>query len=240
MARPWPDDCIQTCCRDWWIEDRAATLVRGRLLHTFVAFPDVKPYRLVPEDRGDDPKDHSRFRVRIEPFTAGSPPKPAPDSLPVAAMPLHPGENYVVQRGKTRPAVVVSQGGVDIPVGVRGGGARWQTSPRLIVAPYYGTDQGWDAGFVARIRHAEWPQYMWDQLPVGGVDESVLRLDQMFPMGRDDSSAFRLTDYRLGDDGLSVLDEWVRWTITGGLDPKGPLAGIRAMLMRVEGPEDSR
>ena len=232
MPESWPEDCIQFCCNSWWIEDGAHTLVRGRLLWTFVAFPENKPYRLVPEDRGDDPKDHSRFRVKIEPFDAGNPPKPAPDSLPVAGLPLHEGENYFVQRGKTRPVVVVGTGGEDIPRAIRGGGARWQTSPRLIVAPYYGTDQGWNPKFVERIRHAEWPQYVWDRLPLSReAQASILRLDQLFAMGKDDASAYRLTQYRLSDEALTVLDEWLRWATFGVLNPVGALAGLRAILM---------
>lgn len=233
MADSWPDDCVQFCCDAWWIEDPTPTIVRGRLLWTFVAFPESKPYRLVPEDRGDDPKDHSRFRVRIEPFDAGNPPRPAPDSLPVAGLPLHEGENYFVQRGKTRPVVVVGTGGQDVPRTVRGGGARWQTSPRMTVAPYYGTEQGWNPEFVRRIRHAEWPQYVWDRLPCSRDGESsVLRLDQLFPVGKDDASAYRLTRFRLSDEGLAVLDEWLRWAILGVMDPEGALAGLRAILMQ--------
>jgi len=236
MPDSWPEDCIQFCCNSWWVEDKAPTLVRGRLLWTFVAFPETKPYRLVPEDRGDDPKDHSRFRVKIEPFNAGSPPKAAPDSLPVAGLPLHEGENYLVQRGKTRPVVVLSTGGEEIPHGVRGGGARWQTSPRLIVGPYYGTDQGWNPQFVERIRHAEWPQYFWDKLPGAGEgQESVLRFDQLFPMGKGDASAYRLTQHRLSEEALTVLDEWLRWAMFGLLNLDGALAGLRAILMSAPG-----
>jgi hypothetical protein len=151
-------------------------------------------------------------------------------------LPLHEGENYFVQRGRTRPVVVVGTGGQDVPGAVRGGGARWQTSPRMTVAPYYGTEQGWNPEFVRPIRHAEWPQYVWDQLPCSRDGQSsVLRLDQLFPVGKDDASGCRLTKSRLSEEGLAVLDEWLRWAILGVMDPEGALAGLRAILMESDG-----
>jgi hypothetical protein len=55
-------------------------------------------------------------------------------------------------------------GGTPIPRSLRAGQQRWQANPTLLVAPYYGADAGpsragWNAEFVGRIRHAEYPQY---------------------------------------------------------------------------------
>src|SRR5207302_873569 len=61
------------------------------------------------------------------------------------------------------------------------GQARWQSARTLLVAPFYGADAsgtrgGWPAPFVDRIRRAEYPQYIWDQLPSpGGPIDSIFR-----------------------------------------------------------------
>lgn len=57
------------------------------------------------------------------------------------------------------------------------------------MAPFYGADRdgrrgGWNPLFLERIRRGEYPQYLWDKLPVGTqVKESVLRLDHLQPLG---------------------------------------------------------
>ena len=83
----------------------------------------------------------------------------------------------------------MSTGGTEVPKPLRIGAARYQTNPTLLAAPYYGADfggstGGWRPEFVARIRRCEYPQYLWDHLPVGGRDESILRLDHIQPVGK--------------------------------------------------------
>ncbi len=124
---------------------------------------------------------------------------------------------------------------VDIPGGLRTRGARWQTAPTLLVAPYYGVDPdgtrgGWRPEFVQRIRRAEYPQYVWDALPIGGPKESVLRLDHAFPVARN-PAAFRATEHRLSSDALGVLDEWLTWLVRGTLEANSLLAYIRTQLL---------
>src|SRR5207245_1659934 len=56
--------------------------------------------------------------------------------------------------------------------------------------PFYGADaggtrSGWHPPFVERIRRAEYPQYVWDKLPITGATESILRLDHVFALGAD-------------------------------------------------------
>jgi len=79
MADAWPEDSIQYCCDPWWKSETSNALQRGQLLLAWVPFVDVKPLRMVPEDRGEDPKNHSRIRVCIEPLDLQKPPQPAPD-----------------------------------------------------------------------------------------------------------------------------------------------------------------
>lgn len=108
----------------------------------------MKPYRLIPESRGDDPRQHSRAEFRIETFRIGDPPKGI-GTLPVAAFPIREGETYLVQRGKRRPAVVVSTGGLPVSKDLRPGREHWQSARSILVAPFYGADPG-STGWVAR------------------------------------------------------------------------------------------
>jgi hypothetical protein len=63
------------------------------------------------------------------------------------------------------------------------GKPKWQTAPPVLVAPYYGVDEGgkragFKSEFVSRIRRCDYPQFMWDKLPIrGNTIESILRLD---------------------------------------------------------------
>lgn len=82
---------------------------------------------------------------------------------------------------------------------------------------------------MTRIRHAEYPQYVWDKLPLPGAEESVLQLDQIFPVG-EDPAGYELKEYRLGDDALVLLDEWILWLFTGSLPEQSILADIRRGL----------
>jgi hypothetical protein len=105
----------------------------------------------------------------------------------------------------------------------------------LLVAPYYGVDRdgtrgGWRPDFVQRIRRAEYAQYIWDSLPVGGPKESILRLDHVFPIARN-AAAFEVTEHRLTPDALGIVDEWLRWLTTTVLAEGGLLADIRAELL---------
>jgi hypothetical protein len=86
---------------------------------------------------------------------------------------------------------------------------------------------GFDPEFVDRIRRAEYPEYVWNALPIGGsTDESLLMLKQLQPIGRH-HNAYDLTRYRLSAGALAVIDEWVEWLVTGRLDPDGVLAMLR-------------
>ncbi|MBW2740262.1 MAG: hypothetical protein JRE64_15775 [Deltaproteobacteria bacterium] len=74
--------------------------------------------------------------------------------------------------------------------------------------------------FVKRIRRCEYPQYMWDLLPINGsTEESVMRLDHLQPVGRSQDS-MELLDYCLSDDALLLFDEWLEWLLKGFLKQK--------------------
>jgi hypothetical protein len=114
VSPTYPDDAVQTLTSTWWVEDKTEAIVRGRLLWTWVRYPEMEPYRLIPEGRGEDARQHARAHFRIETFRMGDPPRGIA-TLPVAALPIRDGETYLVQRGKRRPAIVISTGGVEVP-----------------------------------------------------------------------------------------------------------------------------
>ncbi len=228
----FPEDSIQAQFGSWWVEDPAQTVVRGRLIRTLVPYPEQKPHRLFVAKRSADPGEHSRAELRVEPFRPGT--SGAGDGLPVAALPLHPGEHYAVQRSKVRPAIVVSSGGRPVPAALRRDAAAYQSARTLLVAPYYGADAsytrgGWGAEFVKRIRHGEYPQYMTDALPIGGVAESILRLDHLFPIGAD-PAGYQISPWRLSEDALQVVDEWVSWLFAGGLQSNTSIAVFQELF----------
>src|SRR5690606_22222092 len=102
---------------------------------------------------------------------------------------------------------------------------RWLTAKTLIIAPYYGADQdgtrgGWPPAFVERIRHGEYPQYVWDVLPIASVNESILRLDQIQAVGRS-NIAIEVLPHILGEAALTIIDEWCTWIMRAGVTVQG-------------------
>ena len=157
--------------------------------------------------------------------------------MPVAALPAFAGEVNAVFRAKRRPVVVLAAAPALDPNSF-GGSKGWQTDPTLLVAPYFGVEQngtrgGWNLEFVRRIRHAESPAYVYDQLPVPPVAESVLRLDQVQPIGRHHNS-YERTGWKLSDEALAVIDEQFGWLMTGILDNTGLLDMARVELPKME------
>lgn len=231
----YPEDCPQWYADSSWVKVDSGPVSRGELLRTLVPYPDQKPFRLVPADRGDDPRQHATARFVLEAFSIGQP-LPAVGPLPVAALPLREGETYLVRRGKERPVIVLSTGGPVIPGSLARGRNRWQSRPALLAAPYYGADPGgarggWPTAFIERIRHAEYPQYVWERLPIPGPEESILWLSHLFPIGAD-AAAYKRTGWRISDEGLDMLDQWFEWLLTGSLDSKSDLGEIRDALLR--------
>jgi hypothetical protein len=62
--------------------------------------------------------------------------------LPVAALPQYKKEVKAVYRAKKRPGLIVCSGGTKIDRILTAGKPNWQTSRTVIVAPYYGADEG--------------------------------------------------------------------------------------------------
>jgi len=236
VTQRYPEDSLQFYCSPWWGRAQDEQIRRGRLLWAFVPHVDQHPHVLIPEGRSE-PTEHGSANYRFEPLRGST--LPAEAKLPVAGLPGYPGEVRLVLRAKRRPVLVLSTGGVDVPKALRVGGARYQTNPTLIAAPYYGADQGgssggWKPEFVTRIRRCEYPQYMWDSLPLSGREESILRLDHMQPIGRHGES-YELTDFVLHEDALALVDEYLAWFLMGGFPVDSLLNEIRSTLLGVDG-----
>jgi len=229
----YPEDSLQHYVDSWWESDGSKTLEKGRLIRGFVHHVDEQPRRLIPIGRAEDATEHSRALVQVEVFRKSTYKKTS--GLPVAAFPLREGEEYFVFRGKVnRPMLILAAPGEGVPDELRRGAARYQTAPTLLVAPYYGVDRsgkrgGWSPAFVDRIRHIEYPQYMWDALPTPGAEESILRLDHVLAVGRS-PEAYDITPHRLTEKARGILDEWLCWIFTGKLDDGGPISYLRTEL----------
>lgn len=228
-----PDDSLQSVVGNWWIEDQTSEVRRGRLLWAYVPHVDQDPMTLIPVGR-EDPHEHRTATVRLQPLRVGAIHQKS--TLPVAALPEYEGEVRTVYRAKIRPVLVLSEGGVDVPRELRTGAAKWQTAPTLLVAPYYGVSSGpragWRPDFVTRIRRCEYPQTLWDRLPLGKVSESILRLEHLQPIGRS-QNAYEWTKYQLSDDALALVDQYLTWLLTGNLPGDSLLAYVRRELAKL-------
>ena len=232
----YPEDSIQAFIEPWWVTHAEPGIKRGLLLRAFVPHVRQDPMILVPTGR-QSPTDHSAAKYRIEPLNIKQPPR-AP-SPPVAGLTWYEREVYAVYRAKKRPVLVVSTGGPEIPRGLMHGAPKWQTTPTVFVAPFYGAERGggragFPEEFVSRVRRCDYPQYLWDRLPIGSPPQgSMLRLDHIQPLGRN-PNAYESTGHCLSDHALLVLDEWLNWLFEGDLPREAVLHDVRKGLLGTE------
>lgn len=210
----FPIDSIQNLVGlGWWEEDQSRSLCRGALVWTWVQYFSNIPLQIVAERV--DPMGHKIASLVARPLHAGS--RGAPDpALPVAGLPRLDGADcFLVNRAKKRPCLVLGgacQAAIDRTL-VQGM-SKSATHIFVVVAPYYGVDQnvraGYNPEFVEYIKHAKCRQFFWDILPMGSQEESILRLDQVQPLGIHYQS-FDHTGYRLSHNALEIMDEWLNW-----------------------------
>ncbi len=240
-AGMYPDDCIQSIIatpEEWWSKNDERKLGRGALIFAFVPHVDQLPYAFVPIGR-NKANEHGEARVKVAPLKVDQALKQT--ELPVAAMPLHRGEVWAAYRAKVRPCLVL--GSIDAPVVDKKlikGMPKYLTARTILVAPHYGADKdgtraGYNTEFVERIRHCEYPQFVWNPLPIkGGPNESILRLDQLQPIGAHYAS-HRVTEFQLSEDALGVIDELLQWLVWGGVPEGGHIASYRELIEEVIG-----
>lgn len=227
----FPKDCIQSIMgsSDWWIKSTGTTLSRGTLIFTFVPHVDQIPYTIEPIGRLE-PDNHDSARVRVAPLAVDAPLKQS--QLPVAAMPLHEKEVWAAYRAKKRPCLVLASTQPAVDRSLTRGTTKHATAPTILVAPYYSVDRdgsraGYRPEFVERVRHCEYPQFVWDCLPfTGASNESIMRLDHIQPIGAH-YKAYKLAGYQLTPGALEVIDELLYWLIWGGVRKDSLIAMYR-------------
>lgn len=229
MTLNYPDVCQQALIEPWWEEYTGIEYRPGRLVWAYLPHADQSPYTLIPIGRADDPTDHETARVKIKPFSIGDPVKKK--DLSVAALPLYENEKFCVYRTKKRPAVIISKGGPLIENELTRGMSKSRTVPTVLVAPSYGADIGYRKEFIERVRRCEYPQFIWDYLPIGGKEKgSIIRLDHMQPVVRSTRS-IELTQYCLSEKAMAFVMQWIDWLVSGRMDQKSTLCQTREFLM---------
>jgi len=214
----YPDNCIQSWVRGkWWEPDESKTICRGSLVQVYVQFFSQVPFQLSVKrvvDRG-----HDKAFVQIHPlFTKGKRPETA--SLPVAGFPhLEGADCFIANRAKRRPCLVL--GALD----QKSFDKTWESiipkaakSRYFLVAPYFSTDPdgraGYPSDFIERVQQAVYPRFFWDTLPAEDGHASILRLDQIQPVGFH-QQAFDPLGYRLSEEACGYVNEWFQWLVTG-------------------------
>lgn len=239
-AVTYPDGSLQKYFDDhnWWEKTENKQLLPGRLIWAFIPHVDVLPKSLISTGRAkDEETNHSKASYEITDLRINNPFQKA--ALPAAILPYYRGECYTVYRSKKRPVLLISDGGPEIPTKLRSSmKPSWHTNPTILIAPYYGVlKKGvskWYEPFVDRIKKCEYPQYIWDTLPIpSDTESSILRLDHMQPIGKHYNS-YELTDYVLKQDVIDLINEWIDWLITGEVDEDSILNEIRNDLLSLD------
>lgn len=234
MTQIFPDVSIQNFVGSWWREDKSRDYRRGRLIRAFVPHVNQVPYCLQVSGRTDATQ-HNSALFEIKPTSINQ--RNRDKTLPVAALPEYKGESYGIYRTKKRPLLIISSGGDEVPDALRQGKPRWQTAPTVLACPYYGADEGGDRSgfrdvFLERVRRCEYPQFVYDQLPLAGSKESILRLDHLQPIGRHHDS-IEFTPHCLTEEALEIVDEWLWWLIEGYPEKDGALIYLREELLKI-------
>ena len=226
----YPEDCIQSIIQptDWWVKNEEKKLCRGALIFAFAPHVDQVPYTFEPVGRTHADQ-HDTAILRVAPLSVKQPRRQT--DLPVAAMPRFAGEVWAAYRAKKRPCLVIGSNNPAVDRALTRGMANRSTAPTVLVAPYYGADRngkraGYKPEFIERVRHCEYPQFIWDRLPISGSAESILRLDHLQPIGTHNNS-YDMSEYKLSNSALEIVDELVHWLLYGGVSTDSLIAMYR-------------
>lgn len=226
----FPDACLQSAVGSdkWWVKNETNKLCRGALVYAFAPHVDQLPYELELVARRDA-TNHDSAVFKVAPFRMDRVRSRPP--LPVAAMPLNEGELWAAYRAKRRPCLVIGCNHPPVDPALTRGMPKHATAPTCLVAPYYGVAKtasraGYRPEFVERVQQCEYPQFVWDVLPIPNGEASILRLDHLQPVGAH-YTAYKLTGYRLGDGAIEVIDEMIGWLMEGGVEEDSLVALYR-------------
>lgn len=236
----FPEDCIQSVVGggEWWVKNETGTLCRGALIFAFVPHVDQIPFTFEPVGRNEADR-HGDAKVKVAPLKVDQPLKKI--DLPVAAMTLHHAEVWAAYRAKKRPCIVVGMPGKEVDRALVRGTPKGATAPTMLVAPSYGVQKntnraGFPPGFVERVRHLEYPQFFWDQLPESDkTPESIIRLDHLQPVGIHHHS-LKITAWKLSSNGLTVIDEMLAILMEGGVEADSLVNMYREIIKELEPP----
>jgi hypothetical protein len=228
-----PEYCLQSLITPspWWIKQEEKELYRGSLVFAFLPHVDQTPYTFQPIGR-TNADCHDLADIKVTPLKVEQPLRKM--DLPVAAMSLNHNEVWAAYRAKKRPCIVVATENHAIDREIIRGMPKNSTAPTILVAPYYGVGKtlnraGFNPAFVERVRHYEYPQFMWDDLPFVNGEESILRLDHIQPIGTHHNS-FKLSGYKLSETALELFDECLNSSIYGGVEKDSILLDYRSLF----------
>lgn len=229
----FPTDSVQSIVASWWDKSDKKEVKKGSLIYAFVPHVDQVPITLIPQGR-KEAEQHDKAILNVTPLRINDHrPK---EALPVAALSLNEGELWTAYRAKKRPCLVIGIKQPEVNNALRRDMPKKLTSPTLLVAPYYGADKdgkraGYNQKLVERIRHAVYPQFLLDQLPIGGPKESILRFDHIQPIGFH-HYAYEHSGFCLSDEAIeNILDDWLQWLFYGGLPPDSILLDYQKEIM---------
>ena len=156
-------------------------------------------------------------------------------TLPVAALPLRGGEEYLVRRGKRRPCLILASTEVPVDASVARGKRRWQTALTRLVMPYYSANgtparAGWSPELVVRIRRCEYPQYFWRICLCTAHPKAPSCVSIMHSRSATISPTSSGRVIGLHPDALGILEDWFAWYVTGTLAQSSTISAARELL----------
>lgn len=233
----FPEDSIQYVLDDWWLATPLSTPKRGDLVRVMVPFRFGLPTRLVAKRKANEPGDHECVDFESQSFAFDT--SLTREKLPIAGLPQIEDGSYALSPYKKRPALVLASPADPPDEKLTLGLAGYQKAPCFIVAPYYGTDKngmrgGYPEELVRLVRRCKYPHFFWDCLPLkGDTTSSLLRLDAMFSVVHD-RTWYQHTGFRLSQDGMEIVAEYLEWFMTGALPKESLIRDVRAKLEELE------
>jgi hypothetical protein len=228
-----PEDSTHFSIDPWWVETTDNTPAPGRLLWVYVPHVGQEPKALVPTGRTGEVRQHELADCEILPATHEK--VFTRSTLPVASLPCYDNELLSVYNAKRRPVLVLAAPHIHLDKDEFKGKPPYMTASTYMVAPYYGADEGsgtragYPQTFMDRVRHCEYPQFVWDMLPLPGANVSLLRLDQIYPLSTM-FRAYETTPYMLSGEALTVVQEWMGWHFFGEVPKEGFITFFQDMF----------